>query len=478
MTDVDGGRRFRLAERKLTTPAGRHDALERPRLLDTLDAALPARLVTLEAAAGFGKTTVLEQWIARRWSAASVAWFSVDERDGDPVRFWSYLCEAVRRLGTDLDPRLVDELRDDPDAADDLVVELGNALLALDGPRLLVVDDLHRVATTDVLASLAQFVESIPQSVTLAVTTRTALPWPTERWHARGELLTLAQPELAFSLDETTALIAPTLDGTASESSIAQVQRRTEGWPVAVQLLAHAIRRAADPQAALRNFDGADRVVAGFLLEEVLSGLPARLHRFLLDISVVDYFSADLASAIVEAESDGLIDEVVSEHLFVVSVDDRGSWFRLHHLIRDLLLAELTRTDPVRRQLLSRRAAEWFRASGLTSAAIEQHIAGGDHATALELIAASTADYQAEGRTRTLLALVEQIPIVEVEQRPAAAAGVATAFAGVGMHAEAGAWLDVATRTARSEDDALDVAAAAFFVECPIDPLSTLGERP
>jgi len=466
VVDLNSGRHIRLIEMKLRPPVTNDWSLERSELQAQLDAALSGRLAVLAAPAGFGKTVLVEQWTRRLRPDVAIGWLSLDAGDGEPVRFWSYFVECLRRIGADVSDRLIADLWIDPSSIEELVAASVNALTRIEGPQVIVIDDLHHVTSTATLESLFRFAEAIPSSTTAVLMSRSVPSWPLERLRAQGDVLILGTNEMAFSRLETAAVIQTVAaDVVFQGSDIEDLYRRSEGWPVAVRLAADGLRRQACPHRLLADFRTSDRLVTGYLLEEVLSGLSPSLHRFLLDVSILDRFSAELAEAVTNGPADELLSELTAESLFAVSIDEESQWHRLHQLIRDLLLSDLAKSDPARVRVLHRRAAAWYRENGSVDAAVEHLLAAGDYDAVVELIESVVDKYYLSGGTESIIDWLRLVPQEQLELRPRAASLLARMLVVQGWFDEARGWIDVAERASKTDCQRLDVIIARLRLD-------------
>ncbi|MDH3683127.1 MAG: LuxR C-terminal-related transcriptional regulator [Acidimicrobiia bacterium] len=425
---------------------------------------MPVRLAAIVAPAGYGKTTLVQAWCDHLSSTRTIGWLSLDERDADPVRFWTYLTGCLERCGARLDDRLLADVRSDPDAADDLIVALVTKLASLERPLTVVLKDLHRVANGDVAEWIFGLVEMAPDNVMFVVISRTS-PWPLTAMEGRGDAVVLGPDDLAFDRDETTALLTQTTGLSGIESTaIETVHRRTQGLPVLVQLAADGINRQSNPDRLVAGLSETNRFVGQYLLEEVLSALQPELRQFLLDLSISDRFSVDLAAAVIDGPATELVEALRSELVFV-SADERDEWFGPHPLVRDRLEAELSRQDPARARLLHHRAGKWHRQQGDSSRAVEHLIAAEAFGEAIDLIAEVMLDYWSAGRVTTVLRWLDLLPLEQIDTQPGAASELAQMLSALGRFDEASGWLDVAARAARSDDQWLDVHFGRLVLE-------------
>lgn len=386
----------RFAVTKIQPPRLRASRVDRPGFDAALAAALfHHRVVLLQAPAGFGKTTALAAQLAGLAPDTALAWVSLDE-DDDRQRLFACLAAALEPF--DLPWRTAPEAlvallgQDDPAAPRRATTELLNALAAADTPRgLIVLDDLHRVVSTQVHALLETLIERLPAQWTLVLASRTVPPLPLARWRAAGELAEFTQEELRFTSAEAAALLAA--DGAAPERA-AELIERTQGWPAGLRLCLAALR--ARPGGAGRSAAVVDRHLFDYLASEVLDDMPVPLHDFLVRCSVLPELTAARAAAVSgDALASAHLDEIERRGLFVTALDAQERTLVLHDLFRDALqerlrqrfAAELPRllqsaaageSDPLRRVGYLMRADTWGAAEqALADAAPELFLGGG-----------------------------------------------------------------------------------------------------
>ncbi len=326
----------------------------RDELVARLAGSARCKLALVCAPAGWGKTVLLAQWRASEAEPRPFAWVSLDAGDDDPVRFWSYVVGALRTVvpgfGGDVSTTL-------PNAGSALVEavlpQLINDLAALPEPVVLVLDDFHLLQDERVHASLGFLLRHLPRTVQLVLTSRGDPPLPLARLRAACELIEIRAPELQFDPAHADALLNGSLALGLNAGDIELLRRRTEGWPAGLQLAGLSLRDRDDRSGFIRTLAGDDRQIGDYL-HEVIEGAPRAMREFLLRTSILERMCAPLCDA-VTGSSDGaaLLGEAFRSNLFVVALDDRGRWFRYHHLLRDLLRHELER----RRAGAHRRAA-------------------------------------------------------------------------------------------------------------------------
>ena len=407
-------------EPKLMLPRVHAGTLRRARLLDMLDCG-PA-LTVLDAAVGYGKTTLLRSWCAER--PEPVIWVTLDGSDDDPVRLWTHLATAVERLGHGLGGRALMRLSVRGAAVETAVDELMNGLVAYGRPVAIVLDDLHAVGGERSLRSIAHAIERLPANARLLVSTRSEPAIGVARLRARGGLTEIRARELAFTVDEARELIVREGIELSSES-VELLVDRTEGWPAGLYLAALWLRGLESPDEGVGALAGSVRHVADYLTGEVLTALAPEARDFLVRTSVLGRFTSELCDAIVgRDDSDAVLADLARSNMFLVALDARGGWYRYHHLFGELLQLQLGREETA---ALRRRAAAWCRAQGLVEDAIEHAAAAGDAETVAELLVENDREFVWGGRLTQFLGWMRWLPAELLLEHPSLPAGGAAA---------------------------------------------------
>lgn len=362
-----------------------------------------ARLVVLSAAAGCGKTTVMEQWVAR--DPRPSAWLQIAPDDNDPLVFLTYLIETAGKV-TALDPRLSRWLRLPAPPVRERILPALTASLQQAQPFLLVLDDLHLLTDDDVWAIAGLLLDALPRGAQLAVGSRKEPRLPLARLQAAGDLLQLGSRDLAFDTPETAELLR-LRHIAASEPEIAALQTATEGWAAGLQLvlLAGEGRPAGD---WIAEVSGHSRDIARYFTSEVLERQPPDVRSFLLRTSILERLSGDLCAAVTGDPAAGAtLERLAQDNVFLSSLDGNGAAYRYHHLFAELLRDELGRRDPEEPGELHRRAAAWYERRGMTGEAIAHWLAAGDDERAAMLFCRAFMEYSAQGRFATLFRWLE-----------------------------------------------------------------------
>ena len=442
-----------LVETKLRPPATRPGHVPRPDLLARLDDAAGRRLTLVAAPAGWGKTTLVGDWLARRGEGAG--WVALDPGDDDPARFWRYVAEALRRAGVPLDDQAVGALGAEGDTFDAGLSALVNAAAALPRPAVLALDDYHAVTSPRVHAAVAALLERLPDGLRLVMTTRSDPPIGLARLRAHGDLAEIRAPDLRFTGDEAAALLRAATGAALDEGEVEALRRRTEGWAAGLYLAALSLRERDDAGRFIEAFAGDDRLVVDYLASEVLEGLPDAHRRFLLRTSVLARLCGPLCDAVAGTEGSArLLGALERSNLFLVPLDNRREWYRYHHLFGELLQHELALTAPGEIPELHRRACAWHREHGLVEEAVRHALAAGDVAVAAELVAANWSQQLRSGYTGTAQGWLDALPPEVVAADPCLCM--------------AGAW--IAVNLGRPDDAARWLAAAEAALTGPADP--------
>ena len=432
-------------ETKLHPPVARVEWLPRHELVSQLTAS-PAKLVLVEAPAGFGKTTLIAQWWSSPSERRSFAWLSLDRGDDDPGRLWWHIACALYRACPGMDgANVLRALRaQDPDIDGTVLPMLINALAALPDEVVLVLDDFHLIREQACLEQTASFLVHLPATVQLVVTTRATPALPLARLRAAGDLVEIGMRELRFAPPDAAAFLRQVGGTELGQPDLDQIVQRTEGWPAGLYLAALSLRGHSSPADFVRDFTGDNRFIVDFLAEEVLGRQPPEIRQFLARTSVLGRFCAPLCAAVTGAgDAAGIIEVLERENLFVVPLDETRRWFRYHHLFAQVLHAELVRTEGGLIPELHRRAGAWHRAAGSVGEAVQHALAGADPAEAIDLIARHWPAYIGVGRAGTVRDWLRSLGDDQIAASPLAAHCAAWAAALTGEPEPVRRWLPV-----------------------------------
>jgi LuxR family maltose regulon positive regulatory protein len=434
-----------LVATKLRHPVLRPGTVGRPRLIDRLAQPSPRRVVSVVAPPGFGKTTLLAQWAQQ--SRRAFAWVSVEEPDNDPKVLLSYIATALNAVQP-ISERVFGALASPGSSVPGSVVpRLGAAFTAMTSPVVLVLDDVHLLHNRECQAAVAALAEQVPAGSQLVLAGRARPPLRYARLRAEGWITEIGPGDLVLSAGEAASLLREA-GVTLGEDEAAELHRHTEGWPAALYLAALHLRAGGSLPRAAATFGGANRQVSDYLEAELLSRLSSRQRLFLTRTAVLERLSAPLCTAVLEDHGSATtLAELARSNLLLVPLGGQGGWYRYHHLFRDMLLADLSRTEPAMLPELRRRAAAWCLGNGLPEEGLEYSIAAGDAATAARLLEELAVPTRRLGRAVTLQRWFQWLDEHgEIEGYPMVTVLAGLIFAWMGRPAEAERWADAAER--------------------------------
>ena len=433
-----------ILESKLRRPWVRPGIVSRAALVDRLLASDGVPVVSVVAPAGYGKTTLLAQWAERR---GRTAWISLDERDNDPEILLASAAAALDRVET-IDPELLRaRWLGGPSIAATAVTRLAGAMSAMREPTLLVLDHVEQVSNEDCRDAIAELALHLPVGSQLAIATRDAPPLPMARLRAARNVVEVGVADLALDATEARALLEA-VGVRLGDDDHGQLIERTEGWPVGLYLAALAIKAGSPEETAGLRFSGDDRLMADYLGSELLSRLSEDEVLFLTRTSVLERMCGPLCDAMLGTRDSGeVLRSLEGSNLLLVALDRRAEWYRYHHLLRDLLGAELRRREPEIVAQLHLRAAAWYEANGLPELAIDHAREAGDPDRVARLVLEVMTPVWASGRADTVLGWMEWFEHQKlIERYPAIAVHGALNFALIGRAAKAERWAAAAER--------------------------------
>lgn len=407
-------------ESKLTRPPSRTSWIDRARLVDKLDTLSAHPVVLVAAPAGFGKTTLIAQWLASDTSQ-QVAWVSIDAGDNDPVRLWTHIATALERIHCDLgqDVSALVAVNSD-DITAHVLPTLLKAMALLGQDIVLLVDDFHLVHEPACHDQMAFLADHLPPRAHLVIATRSNPGLRLGRLRASGLLGEIRAADLAFNTEEASALLARE-SITLSSGSVEHLMQRTEGWPTGLYLATLSISRQGDPDEFVRLFGGDSRFTGDYLIEEVLAHQPAEVREFVTQVSILDRLSVALCDFVAETTSSAdILRELERTNMFLVPLDEQRHWYRFHHLFAAAARKELEMRHGERVAAVHLRAGQWFRDHGHTDAAIEHLLAAGSTGEAALLVQANWQKYLSAGRTATVGSWLEAMGRATIADVPAA----------------------------------------------------------
>lgn len=395
---------------KLHAPSPRANRVHRQRLLDRLEAGSRSVLALVSAPAGFGKSTLIGDWLSHRPQPS--AWLSLDAGDSDLRRFLTYMVAALDRplpgVGRGVAAALTAAHLPAPDV---LLTPLLNELWDKPG-CFLVLDDYHVIQAPEVHEALAFLLEHLPPEMHLILATRVDPPLPLPRLRARNLLCELRAEDLRFTHEEAALFLRETMGLDVAAHEIEALESRTEGWVAGLQMAALSLQGRDDVSAFIAGFTGSHRFVLDYLSEEVLDRQPPERMEFLLRTSILGRMSGPLCDAVTGGrDGQEILESLETANLFLIPLDDRRGWYRYHHLFASLLQGELRRrVSEADLADLHARAAGWFADHGLADEAMEHAVAAGDWERAVRIIEAHANPFIHRGELATVRRWFDPLP--------------------------------------------------------------------
>ena len=449
-----------LLETKFYIPRSRRDLVPRPRLSERLDRGTALKLMLVSAPAGFGKTTLLTEWLAAGPAGPAgerlAAWLSLDRADNDPASFWTYVIAALRTVASGVGESalaLLQAPRSPP--IETVLTALLNDLGAVAGDIVLVLDDYHVIDARDVQDAMGFLLDHLPPQLHVVIAGRADPALPLARLRGRGELAEIRAAGLRFTPDEAAAYLNEMMGLQLTARDVAALEGRTEGWIAALQLAALSMQGRDDVAGFIAGFAGDDRYVVDYLAEEVLQRQPERVQAFLLQTSIFGRLSGPLCDAVTGQDGGkAMLAALDRGNLFLVPLDDRRRWYRYHHLFADVLQARLLDEQPGQVPDLHRRASAWYQQNGEPSEAISHALAARDFDRAADLVELAIPAMRITRQEATVHGWLKALPDEVVRVRPMLSFAVAGALLTGGEPEEvevrlrdAGRWLEEAAAT-------------------------------
>ncbi len=413
-----------LLSTKFNVPPAGAKIIHRQRLLRILDESLGqnASLTLVCGPAGYGKTTVVSEWLrtSQQIRPDQFAWLTLERGDDDLTRFLTYFVTALQRIRPGIGASLLKLLQTHkPSPVPILATLLINELSEIPGRFFLVLDDYHLLTAEAIQNFMAFLVDHQPPQMCLVLVTRADPALPLARLRARGQLVELRQEELCFLPGEVTEFANQTMELALAPEQLAFLTQKTEGWVSGLQLAAVSLRTMQDRSAFFRAFSGEHEFIADYLTDEVLAHLPEHICSFMLQTSLLERLSAPLCEAVTgQSNAQVIIEQLMDANLFIVPLDSQHAWYRYHNLFADLLRKRLQSTQAEMVAELHSRASRWFEQNGLPDLAIEHAIAGRDFEQAARLIEGVAERLLMYGEAASLLRWLEALPEEQVLAQP------------------------------------------------------------
>jgi len=412
---------------KLYIPRLRPQVVIRPRLLERLNEGLHRNLTLISAPAGFGKTTLVSEWVVG--CQRPTAWLSLDEGENDPTRFLTYLVAALQTIAATIGEGVLGVLQSpQPPPPEAILTALLNDITTISDQFVLVLDDYHVIDAQPVDHALTFLLDHLPPHMHLVIATREDPPLPLARLRVGGQLTEVRVTDLRFTHAEAAAFLTQVMGLTLSAEDIAALERRTEGWIAGLQLAAISMQGHEDATSFIRSFTGSHHFVLDYLVEEVLGQQPESIQTFLLRTSILDRLCGPLCDAVLlgpSASGQATLEYLEHANLFIIPLDNERRWYRYHHLFADLLrqrLHQSTASSPGDEGMdvaaFHRRASVWYEDHGLEIEAFHHAVAAHDVERAGRLMEGKGIPLHFRGAVTAILDWLESLPTTVLDARP------------------------------------------------------------
>lgn len=420
-----------LLATKIHIPPLHGNLVNRTQLIQRLnEEVVNRRLTIISAPAGYGKSTLLAEWISQL--DIPVAWLSLERGENVPARFWKYFITALYEIPqvrlTGIGESISQVLDSSQPVTEVELIKLVNSFSGLEERVIMVLDDVHNITETQIHQDLVFLIDHLKRSIGglhLVVAGRMDPPWPLARWRARGELSEFHSADLRFDFDETARFFHQYLQTKLSSQDIATLQERTEGWIAGLQIAAVSMQgrlTAQGPQGVslfIESFSGSNRFILDYLMDEVILQQPAEIHDFLFATSILEQFTAPLCNVLTERQdSQTILEQLERDNLFLIPLDDERQWYRYHHLFAELLRKWLKQRQPARIAGLHERASMWYAENNMLSQAILHALDAGNAALVNRYTSANVLGVVEHTELLDMLRHFEELPDQQIVENP------------------------------------------------------------
>ncbi len=404
---------------KLHKPRPKRGYVRRPRLLEKLNTALESRVFLVTGPAGFGKSSLLSNWLET--IDLPYAWVDLESSENNPVQFWKYVATSLQKIAPELGKGFLHSLSQSRDVPfSRLILPLLNDISQLSEDVVLVLDDFHLIVSKEVEESLTYMLQHLPYQCHVIISSRGEISLPLARLRVLGELVEIGSEDLRFTAEEVDIFFQSSMNISLDKQSIQQLRSRTEGWVTGLQLAGLALKghKKEVHQSFIQEFSGRNRFVLDYLMEEVLNGQPLEIQDFLKKVSILDRMNASLCNWVTDRnDSQETLESLVRNDMFLFSMDESQEWFRFHHLFKELLNHRIKGDPDYNLLILHKKALEWFESQGDFSQAIHHAFLAEDYEKAANLVISVADDLVSRSETASITEWLAIFPKAFLEKR-------------------------------------------------------------
>lgn len=436
-----------ILETKICVPQLPEQNTFRNRLIKKLDEGLSKKLVLVSAPAGFGKSTLLCQWLENK--SSNVAWFSIDEGDNNLNRFFIYIIHSIQKQNTEIGHTSLSIIKSQQKqpSIEKILGHLINDIVTLKCKMILIIDDYHLIKLSEIHSALSFLLNHIPDNLHLYVLTRSDPPIPLSRLRGQNQVVDIRAGDLSFNVSESSDFFNRTLSQILSKEHVMLLNRRTEGWIAGLQMAAISMKGKTDVAQFINAFSKSNRFILDYLIEEVFHNQTKDVQDFLIQTSILNRLNDSLCSALTMSKYEYVkLDQLFKSNLFIIQLDDIGNWYRYHHLFADLLYKLLLQHIPQRIRDLHRRAGQWFHEHNLIADAIEHSLKAEDFSKAEQLISQIAERLWRRGEQGIILDWLKKFPATYKKSNPRLCAVLALMIFLDGRYSEAENYIHLAEK--------------------------------
>jgi LuxR family maltose regulon positive regulatory protein len=402
-----------LLQTKLNIPPARPQLISRLQLIGRLQDGFSYNLILVSAPAGFGKTTLVSEWVRSNQPKIPTAWVSLDKGDNDPVRFWNYFIAALQTLQPDCGEKILPLLRSSqPPPTEPMLTVLINDLSSITGDFVFALDDYYFIESDQIHSGISYLIEHMPVQMHMVISSRADPPLPLSRFRGKGMMLEISTDDLRFTVEDAASILKELKTPELSMEDVTALNERTEGWAVGLKMAALSMSGQKDIHDFITSFTGSQRYVMDYLMEEVLHKQTEEVRDFLLKTSVLERLSSPLCDVVTKSrKSQDILLKLERGHLFIVPLDESRQWHRYEHLFNDLLRHQCASAFGEEAVVeLHHRASQWYEDNNFPDDAIHHALAADDWENAAKLIAEQGIIKRNIGEIFTFVNWVQQLP--------------------------------------------------------------------
>ena len=404
---------------KVHIPPAGNNIVHRSELFEILNSGLSRKVILVSAPAGYGKTSLLSDWISQNKIPA--AWLSLDNGDNDPAVFFNYIIFGIQSIHNDFGQSAL-QLITSPNSpsVESIASLLINEILNINQHFLLVLDDFHLIKSNEVIKLVTYLLEHIPVNIHIVILTRSDPELAVSKLRSQQQLVELRASDLSFSANEISVLFNKKLRLGLSAADVYSLESKTEGWIAGLQLAALSMQGREDISEFIKDFKGDNRYIMDYLMEEVLKNQADEIKEFLLQTSILEQMSAPLCNAVLNRNDSQLIlEKLEKNNMFVIPLDNERKWYRYHHLFAELLKQRLLLQPDSLFEKLHSKACAWFEQKGMYESALKNALSIKNYEKSIQLLGERVEDMWENGLHTSILNFCDLIPDNLIKKNPA-----------------------------------------------------------